>query len=69
MVNLLPDFMNWRCKVARCKFPGPSIARTFKAMSNKSSCDQKARYEITFQGRRISVCKVHKQYDGRDRIV
>lgn len=55
--------------MARCKFPGPSIARSYKSLINKSSCDGRARYTIVYQGKTIEVCKVHRQYDGRDRIM
>lgn len=55
--------------MARCQFPGPSIARSFKKIMNKSSCDSKAKYTIVFRGKNIQVCGVHRQYHNRDRIM
>ncbi len=65
MANLLLDFVNWRCKVAKCKFP-IAIIKSHYRTGKKSGCDARGRIEIIFQGRKMIVCKTHSQFDGRD---
>lgn len=51
--------------MAKCKFPVHMIASHYKT-GNRSGCDTKGRLEIVFQGKKMLVCKVHSQFNGRN---
>lgn len=52
--------------MARCRFPHP-VVRGYYRTGKSSGCDATAKYEITYQGRKIMVCKTHSQFDGRNK--
>lgn len=51
--------------MAKCGFPIHLIKSYYKT-GKRNGCDTRGRYTIIFRGKKMLVCKVHKQYDGRD---
>ncbi len=51
--------------MASCEFPINTINSFYKT-GKRNGCTTKGKYKIIFQGREIFVCKIHKQFNGRD---